>query len=131
MSQKCHTGVIISFYLKNTMKKVSIIRVDKDGQRFYRLFRFEELVRTIKDEKFYQQIKEYREVLPYLKRDNINQSLAMQLNDVPFVCFSSEIVKQDGKEVIILNNPLILLTISNLRTSSLVADLKRKASTLP
>lgn len=114
------------------MTKVSIIRVDKDGQRFYRLFRFEELVRSIREEKFLSQIKDYRAVLPYLKRDNVvNSQNAMQLSDVPFVCFASELAKNNGKEIFLRHNPLLLLTISNLRNASLVGELKQKASLLP
>lgn len=116
------------------MNKVSIVRVDRDGQRFYRLFKFDEIVRLIKEEKFRSDIQEYRLMLPYLRRDiknNLNMQYSDLLANVPFVCFASELVKRDGMEVMQCNNPLLLLTISNLRNESLAEQLKLRASMLP
>lgn len=136
VSLMCHASVSLALKQQNnrTMNKVSIIRIAKDGERFYRLFRFEELVRAIKEEKYKADIMEYRSVLPYSKRDNVadhNSPNNLILTHVPYVCFASELIKQDGKEVQVGHNPLLLLTISNLRSEALAQELKSSAASLP
>lgn len=116
------------------MNRVSIIRIDKDGDRFYRQFKIEELVRVIKEEKYRTQIDQYRKILPYTRitiKNSNDSKFILQLADVPFVCFASVIAKHDGKEVIQSQKPYLLLTISNLRNLSLAEQLKQRASMLP
>ncbi|MBQ0075447.1 MAG: hypothetical protein KBT34_14805 [Prevotella sp.] len=130
VSWKCHGSVMGSTFIM----RVSIIRIDKDGQRYYRLFRIEELVRVIREEKYLEAIQNYRIFLPYDRRDGIPtepSGFIQTLAEVPFVCFASEMIKRDGKEVAQEHNPLLLMTISNLRNEALTEQLKQHATTLP
>lgn len=114
---------------------ISLIRYQKDNTRTLRRRTINELIEELNDTRYKDIIYSFRMNAPLLQREHVgdirDSMLNQMLKDIPMICFSTEIIKTKGEEKIVAHNPLLLLTISNLRSAQKVDDLKEKASLLP
>lgn len=119
------------------MKKenyVSLIRCQKDGTKTFRRRTIGELIDEMRGSRYETTISNLRCNFPMLQREPLtarNTMVTQMLEEVPKVCFCTEVIKTGGEEKVMGHNPLLLLTISNLRNRQRVEELKDKAAMMP
>lgn len=116
------------------MSKNTTFKYRKDKTRSFQRWEMREVVDLIAGNSYCDAIRDYRNCYPLLQRETPEfRRLATDsyLKDVPFVCFSAELMRHNGKEIETGYSPLLMLTASNLPTLDAAADIRRQASLLP
>ena len=114
--------------------KITIKRKTKDGGMTYRRWTVEELIEEMNSHRYDSVIINYRSnytllqrELPEIRKNSVDRILA----DLPMACFSKEESQKLGEVQVHAYNPLVLLTIHNLRTEAYAAELRDRAAQLP
>lgn len=112
----------------------TIIRTLRDGGKTYRHMEFDELTQSIRSSRYADDIRQYRKGYHIRKRESASTREAItthMLQDVPFISFARNISKRNGEIVVANYNPMVLLTVSNLRDPETAVALRDKATKLP
>lgn len=115
-------------------KRITAIRYHKDGTRTFRRIDIADVYDFICRERFKDPINIYRYNFPLLQREmpEMRKNRTFQLlENVPMLCFHTEMSRQNNEENIASFTYLLLLTISNLRNNDMAERLRTQASALP
>lgn len=116
------------------MQKITISRINKEKVMTYRRVSLNELADEIRSDRYLLFAKDYRHYYTLLQRESIadrQEKSANYLNRWPCVCFATEESKVNGEVCTIAYNPLLMLTISNIRNDRAITTLKTQATNLP
>lgn len=116
------------------MYRITISRQQKDGSRSYRRFMLSEVFEMLTEQKYKSAIEDFRFRYPIFLREpaSIRQGIIdRQLIDIPEICFATEKYRGRGDDLTVGHNPLLMLTVSNLRNEEMAAEVRTRAAALP
>lgn len=116
------------------MNKITSFCIQKDGTRIFHRWTMEEVVEELKHSKFRNIIIDFRLRYPLLLRETPavrNNLINRMLDGIPQVCVSAEFYRRNGEDVTVGYNPLLMLTVSNLRSEAVAEKLRNHAAALP
>lgn len=114
--------------------QVTTFKISAAGVKTYRRYDMDDIVKMIMSEKFLTRISEFRNDYPLIQREygqQRNDIIEYRLRELPFLCFATECEKRDGEECIIGCNPLVLISVSNLRSEDMAVAMRSRAAQLP
>lgn len=115
------------------MHKTTLFRIKKDKTRSYRRVEMRELVELLAESSYQDDINSYRNCYPLLQRETPEfrkSATDHLLQSVPFICFSTEMLRKNGVETTAGYSPLLMLTVSNLPAETATA-VRNNAALLP
>lgn len=112
---------------------ITVFRTRIDGTKTFRRITMDEFIEEVRSTRYERVINTYCQSIPMLRCEPLivrEALIAKALDNVPEVCFAAELSWKAG-EINVSPNPYLLLSISNLRNSDRVEELKAKCSLLP
>lgn len=114
--------------------KITIEKKTKGGVIAYRQWTVAELIEEMSSHRYDSTIGNYRSVYQLLQRElpeNRKKRTESLLAELPMVCFSICRSQKSEDTTPLTFNPLVLMTIHNLRTTEYAETLRERASQLP